>query len=389
MKQFTLEQFINEFGTDKQKQALIDGKGNVNKRTLDSVKKEASRFYEKDSITVEGRGTKRVITCAKEKDVATEKDDGRASNGAWSISYTKNLDVVVVSVLEQGLEKSTAQTLANWALDFGVITEKMHDLLLSRHHEGLRETYVNDLKDNSIIKENEDRIVDDFVQTVKELTNQVAGTLKRMEKAGIIEYYPVFKGHIAETDETINLHEDVYKQVVALKRRLMERYDVSEWYLMTYKNSKKTVKFNEEYLEQLAFVEDENGKVLGLDYYYTTYAVILKARKKKIIAYLKKYNKEVIEQFKQDEQKFLAENEQQFHDKRKEHVIDNAQKKAEKFLEPKPFKIANEVFGGKPVVRTPTINDYEFDSDYYALYFDGLYANRIGQLQEYYGQTFK
>ncbi|MFB3160097.1 hypothetical protein ABLO26_01855 [Neobacillus sp. 179-J 1A1 HS] len=316
------------------------------------------------------------------------REDKRLSNGAWKISYTKNLDIVVVSVLEQGLETNTAQTLASWALDFGVITEKMHDLLQSRYHEGLRETHIKDLKNNSIIKTNEDRIVDDFAQITKQLTNQVAGTLKRMEKAEIIEFYPVYKGHIAKTDTTINLHENVYKQVVALKRRLMEHYDVSEWYLMTYRNSKKTIEFNKEYLEQLAFVEDENGKTLGLDYYYTTYAVILKARKKKIIAYLSKYNKEVIEQFKQDEQKFLVENEQQFHEKRKEHVVNEAQKKANKFLQPKPFKIANEEFGGKTVVRTPTIYDYDFDSDYYALYFEGLYTQRIGELQEYYGYTF-
>ena len=384
MKQFTLKEFINRFGTDKQKQSLINGNGNVNKRTFDSVKKEASRYY--DSITVEGRGAKRVITCAKEKDVATEKEDGRVSNGAWTIPYMKNLDVVVVSVLEQGLEKSTAQTLASWAKDFGVITEKMHDLLLSRHHKGLRETYVNDLKDNSIIGENEDRIVDDFAQTVKELTKQVAGTLERMRKIGIIEYYPVYKGHIAENNRTINLHEDVYKQVVSLKRRLMEHYDVSEWYISTYKNSSKTVRFKKEYSEQLAFVEDENGETLGLDYYYTTYAVILKARKKKIIRYLEKYNKEAIEHFKQDELRFLIENEIKFHSKRREHVINEAQKHMDKFMKPREYE--NELyeeFGGKKKKRVPKVEDYAYDEDYYKLYFEDLFVKRIGELQDYYG----
>ncbi|MFB2515529.1 hypothetical protein [Lysinibacillus sp. OTC-L20] len=387
MKQFNLEQFINEFGTDKQVQSLINGNGNVNRRTFDSVIKTANTRF--GTITIEGRGSKRIMTCSDEKETPTIREDGRVSNGAWSKPYTKNLDIVVVSVLEQGLETDTAQTLASWAKDFGIITSKMHELLMSRYQKGLRKLHIEKLRSDSIIKYNEDRIVDDFIQMTKELTNQVAGTLERMKKAGIIEYYPVFKGHIARTDETINLHEDTYKEVVNIKRKLMDKYDVSEWYLMTFKNSPKTINFYKEYDELLALVKDKNGEELGLDYCYTAYAIILKARKKKIIAYLKKYNKEAIEQFEQDEQKFLFKNKYQFHNKRIDYVSDKAQEKVGKFLSPRQFKGLSEELGGKPHVRRPTMSDYEYDIEYYALYFEDLYVQRIGELQKYYSYSFE
>lgn len=56
---------------------------------------------------------------SRKKDVVIAKEDGRIDNGAWSIPYTKNMDIMVVSVLEQGLIEETAQPLSKWAVDFG------------------------------------------------------------------------------------------------------------------------------------------------------------------------------------------------------------------------------------------------------------------------------
>lgn len=63
--------------------------------------------------------------------------------------------------------------------------------------------YIQDLKANNIIFEGEDRILDDFTYLVKEINNQLAGTLSRMQKADIIDYYPVYKGYLMKAGETI------------------------------------------------------------------------------------------------------------------------------------------------------------------------------------------
>ncbi|MGR5866389.1 hypothetical protein ACT7DZ_28490 [Bacillus cereus] len=89
---------------------------------------------------------------------------------------------------------------------------------------------------------------------------------------------------------------------------------------------KKSRNYYEEWEEKLSKIKDENGVTLGLSYWYKTYAIILKASEKRIISYLEKYNKDVIELYKKDEQIFLVENEDTFHNERKNYVVKEAKK---------------------------------------------------------------
>lgn len=386
MKIITKKEAVDNYGNDAEKAHFAKYSRFVSKGYEEGLLRTLRTKFEYVKIINKPNGRGYVYELGEEKEEESIREDGRISNGAWSIPYTKNLDIIVVSVLEQGLETSTAQTLPSWAVDFTIITKELKEVLQARYHEGLRRTLVEDLKEKQIIYDGEDRIIDDFAQITKGITDQLASTLNRMAKAEIIEYYPVYKGHIKETDTIINLHENVYKEITTLKRDLLEKYNVDEWYINNFRNAKKTVGYKNEFNEQLALIQDENDNTLGLDYYYTAYAIILKARKKKIIRYLKKYNKEVIKQFKQDKFHFLNENEIHFHSKRKEHVINEAQKNLNKFMKPREF--ANELhekFGGKKKKRVPEIDDYTYDTDYYKLYFEDLYVKRIGELQDYYG----
>lgn len=136
----------------------------------------------------------------------------------------------------------------------------------------------------------------------------------------------------------------------------MEQYDVSDWYLNTYKNSPKTKKYNKAWSAGLAQVTDEKGEILELDYYYVVYAIILKARKKKIIRYLEKYNKEGIERFKLNNKLFLTKNEACYHKERHRHVVREAQEKENKFLSEKTMACTldenlQEVYGTERVLE--------------------------------------
>ncbi|USK82633.1 hypothetical protein LHV56_12465 [Peribacillus frigoritolerans] len=310
----------------------------------------------------------------------------RISNGAWR-SYTKNMDIMVVSVLEQSLINDTAQTLSKWCLDFGLITTSMYDLIRSKHDQNLKDKHIQILKNNNVIKNGEERVVNDFIHGFKTLHQQLAGTLDRMEKLEIIEYYPVYKGKVIGKEAPINLHENTVNKILQLERRLMDTYDVDDWYLQKVYNSPKSRAYRKDWKEQLAEITDENGVVLKLDYHFKLYAIILKARKKKIIKYLETYNKEAIEQFKKDEFLFLNENEVNYLEERKKVVVENAEKEEGNFLKPRVNKLESE-FGGQTKNTVPTRSDYVYDEDYYALYFDRLYAQRIKELQEFYGHNF-
>lgn len=356
-----------------------------NKSIEEGLIKTLRQHY--DSIETVKQGRAFVYKLGAKREVIAEREDNRVSNGDWSIPYTKNMDIMVVSVLEQGLVAETAQPLSKWAVDFGLITPQMYGLLKARYNEYLRASHIQELRESKVILDGEDRILDDFTYIVKEINNQLAGTLNRMQKAGIIEFYPVYKGHIKETDETINLHENTVKEILSLQRNLMEQYNVNEWYLAHYQNAPRTKEYNKVWEIELARVKDEKGEVLGLDYFYKLYAIMLKATKKKIIKYLEKYNMEAIEGFKRNEELFLTDNENTFYKERHDYVVVKAQKAERKFLSKNTVELDETLkmfFDEDELAR----RNFTFDKKYYALYFDRKYAQRIKELQEYYGHTF-
>lgn len=320
----TRKEAVEIYGSEQCRKHFEKYKKFTNKKIEDALIKTLKQYYKQ--VEKEKQGNAVVYILREEREEIAVREDNRASNGAWSIPYTKNMDIMVVSVLEQGLIVETAQTLSKWSLDFGLITPKMYELLHAKYNESIKEQNLKDLKNNNIIYEGEERILNDFIHDIQKIQNQLAGTLNRMQKAKIIEYFPVYKGFVKEERKTVNLHENTVKKIVSLRRELMKQYDVNEWYLNVYSNTKKSRNYYEEWEEKLSKIKDENGVTLGLSYWYKTYAIILKASEKRIISYLEKYNKDVIELYKKDEQIFLVENEDTFHNERKNYVVKEAKK---------------------------------------------------------------
>lgn len=353
-----------------------------------AFEKTLDEIFGEGNWEVVKEGRKSMYKLGAKLEVREIRKDKRLSNGAWTVPYTKNLDTMIVAVLELGIERKDAQTLSNWAVDFRLITAEQQEILASRYHDDLRQTYINNSLKNNVIKSGEGRVLDDYASFVKELTEQLAGTLNRLEKLGIVEIAKVYNGHTSE-DKIIEIHYSTYKKIIDIKRRLQEHYDVNEWYLTTYKNAKKSVEYKEAFAEQLALVTDENGNTLFLTNYFTTYAIMLKARRKKILKYLETYNPEAIEMYKDNNEKFLNDNKQEFKEKRIAYIESETQKKVDNFLKPRVCKNdLHEIFGGKPKKHMPTIEDYTYDEEYYQLYFNNMLVERMTDLEELYGYKF-
>lgn len=373
----TKKEAVMLHGSDQCKEHFAKYGKFTNKDLETALIKTLNQIYESVEVIKEGRAY--IYVLGKVREAIAEREDNRSKNGSWSIPYTKNMDIMVVTALEYNQIIETAQTLSKWCLDFGLITSEMYDLLRSQYQESNKEQCLQELKEKKLIYVGEERILNDFINITKTIQNQLAGTLNRMHKAKIIEYYPVPKGFVEKSQETINLHENTVKKILMLQRELMEYYDVNEWYLSTYYNTKKSRAFRSEWKEKLSQITDENGAEIGLSFWYKSYAIILKARKKKIIHYLETYNKEVIEQFKKAERAFLIENENAFYSKRTDYVMNQAQKKEEHFLEEKT-KILElcdsviEIYGAttKHEIYTNKREDFTYDENYYSLYFDRL-----------------
>ncbi|WP_152640848.1 hypothetical protein [Priestia aryabhattai] len=352
-----------------------------NKSIEDALITTLKQHYRTVNIIKQGRSF--VYELDSKRKVIAERPDKRSSNGAWSIPYTRNMDMMVVASLDQGIETENAQTLSRWAVQFGLITGEMYGLLKSQYDKGLREFYIKKLQSASIISFGEERILDDFTGLTKEINGQLAGALERMKKTRIIEIDLVYKGHIKETDKTVNLYEDTIQQILILKRRLMEEYQVNSFFLLNYCNAKKVKDYNKKWKTELEKITDHRGEKLGLDYFYKTFLITMNPDKKTTIDYLEKYNKKVIREFNQDQELFLVKNENTFHKLRHNYVIEKAKRKQQRFLSENILTLDEEMemfYNAEELSR----ERFKFDKQYYALYFDKNYVKRIKKLQEYY-----
>lgn len=379
-------ELVEEFGSEECKRHFAKYGKFKNKNIETALIRNVECYFEEVKTVKEGKVTSYELINRKTE--VSDKVDNRISNGSYT-SYTKKLDIIVVSALEQGDISDNAQTLNKWCLDFGVIEPELHELVTSKYKENLKEQHIKELQKVNILQSGQERIVSDFIRYTQYLQSQLAGTLKRMEKSGIIEYYLVPMGYIEKEAKTVKLHEGTLKKIHNLKRKLMEKHDVSEWYLNTYANAKKTREYKVEWKEEISRITDENEQIIGLSYWYKTYAIMLKARENRIITYLEKYNKDVIQLYKDNEGAFMNANLKAFVEERGKYVELEAKKNESWFLQPRTKNTTLEDLGGKDLKRRPKIDDYPYDEAYYALYFNEIYASKIKELQDYYGHKFK
>lgn len=378
----TKEEAVNLYGSDRCQEHYAKNKKFKNKNVEKSLIKTLEQHFESVEIVKVGRAT--LYEVGPQRVSVENRLDNRLSNGSWNIPYTKKLDVMVISVLEQGKITAVSQTLSSWCLDFGLITERMYELILSEHDADIRKKHINVLRSITSLKNGEERVLNDYLLQVKDLQSQLAGALNRMKKLDIIEFYEVPKGYSLSQQKTINLHESTVKEIISLERRLLEKYGVDKWYIYTYQKDKKSIQYMEEWKGELGNITDENGKALNLKYWFKAYAIILKGSKKKIITYLERYDKVSTITFSNDEAKYLQLNELAYFYERNEHVIKVASKKQSKFLEPRNKNKYTDEYGGKELLQEPSIEDYPYDQAYYALYFERTYIQRLSELQAYY-----
>lgn len=216
--EFTLKDFILRFGTEKQINSFKEsGMKNINKRVLDSICKEAKRFYE--SIIITGRGSDRIITCSEEIEIPLHKVDKRMKNGAWSNKYTINLDIVVANQLNLISNKALfiPQTMKKWAMSFNIITQKEYILLNSKYHVDDYYNEVNEAIEANIIKKGTEKILLDYSVTLQNTVSEFASSLSRMQKANIIHLETYYMGHKPKTNDVINISESEFNQVEKLE----------------------------------------------------------------------------------------------------------------------------------------------------------------------------
>lgn len=398
----------------------------INPQYESSIIKTMESIYETVEKVRQGRSM--VYNVGDYRKHQLEKEDGRQTNGANNkLKYTDNLDVIVVSALEQDLMPDTAQTMRKWLLEFGLINKNLFDLMGMRPDNDKKQRHLNYLIEEDVLSSKKDAsILQDFKNYTKDLQGQLQRSLSRMKKAGIIDYYEVKKAKIvidkknenelsSKSDpeySIINLHEKTWKSIMDKRYELMAKYDVSVFEIETLTNKKNVKSFNRDYREFLSngvyqYNDDsmENPDLVHVEACWSAWAINKRGTKNKTMKYLQKFNKSAIEDCLDDGYKFINDNKVSFIKERLNYVVNKAKlaqerslikdkKKREAFS--KELNALGEEFGinfDKIIIEgyndDVKMIEEEDMVQYNDILLDELYIKRIEQLQKLYGNIFK
>ena len=358
---------ISKYGTDSMLRYYTKYK-KIDKNNESALIKTLESYYE--IVEKVKRGRAFVYRLHGLRDNPMEREDGRVSNGTRTIEYAKNMDIIVVSSLEQRLVSQEAQTIRKWLFDFGLISSDMLNVLGINYSKMEEEIQMAKLLSDGVLKsESERQLLFDYVNYSLELQGQLKTTLERMKKANIIEFYERKKVKIYQSNEVIDADSVLYDNILRKRREIMATHGLTGWEVQTLKFKKEVVDFNKEFSRYLhSGVIDKDGKLIKIDYYWDAYSIHLRATDRKIKTFLKKYNSAALKLYLENEDIFLKGHYDAYAKNRMDYLGDIAIKKVTQ--NSSIMKNAIQIFGS------------EINSSWME-----LYLNRIFELQQYYGKV--
>lgn len=398
------EEFVEMFGSDVQIKKY-QTKKKLEKKTRDSLIKLAESVYEKVDIIKEGRNN--VYVVEDKRDIALEKEDGRATNGNLS-EYSKDIDFVVVSRLREKVKDDNyAKTMNNWMVSFGLISRELSDVM-SPYFLNNQDNVDELIKNEVINDEDEIKIIKDYISYVKNMQGNLKSTLDRLKKCNIIEFYPVYKARIKLDREvkkqvkTIigkeegyyysNLDEDVVSKIFKKRRELMGDYNVTDYDINVLTNKKEVIKFNDGMNEFLRNeLTDSTGKQISIDYMWKAYAVILKSTDKEVLKYLKTYSPEQVDEYLNFPDELELSKIRSMESGKKEKVVKMAEKQND-YIMRKFHNDANEFEGmGEKKNNSLVLDNAKiyYDRGYYNIFLNNEYVDRVINIHEYYNKFIK
>lgn len=385
-KEYTISQAVNKYGTQKQKQSfelkVVKGDKNLNKNVLNSILKVIETRYEE--VKVEGRGSKRIIICNREREIPLIKQDNRKTNGKQTVPYTDNLDFIIIKTIKEGIYSENPKTLINWCYHFGLINSKQLGLLRSKFDSYRYDSIIKDLVQSSILQVGEQKVVDDFYSYLLMIKDQAYRSLVRLQKINALNISIIFNGKTSGKKKSIIISEHTYNKVKKLEDDLKKQFSVENINLFAHPKAYKVIAYKDALAYSMKDIKDEDGTVLNLEYVFPTYELNALPNKELLSVLFKEYPNKAPKLEIVDEQNFWQENYESYLKNRKKYINSLAEKKIRKFFEEKYHGPAYPELFGKGRKRGPQLRDFNYDIPYYTLFFDDDYSLRISRLSNYF-----
>lgn len=388
-----LEQFIKRYGSEKQVQSFIKNKGNVNKRTMDSMIKTAKQEFK--IVEVEGRGKKRKIKLDEQREEMAEREDNRKFNGEGQlpVNYEQGFPVMILDrLIKSNIDVPTTTT--KLLFDFCFIPHKLHVASKAKYSSDVLKNEISALKEKGVIDTTTQTIVYDYIdKELTRLTKHFLGYIKKLEEASLIIHNKHTIGeHVDENgvSKFIELTPYVVDKVAKMRRKLQQSSEFKHLTLKEinrYRNKSDVKEYWINHDILLYEITDENGCQLKLLRTFEAHTLFLQAGDNPIKRWLnKKENRGAIDLYNSNELQYYLKNREMFHEARDKYVVKLAQGRQDNAIE-KNKKLLDE-FGGKEKRIIIDFEDSEWIKNKKLMYL-GLYVEAYEKLQEHYGYIFK
>ncbi|MEM1503413.1 hypothetical protein RG959_08310 [Domibacillus sp. 8LH] len=277
-KEFTLAELVKKYGTKAQKASLKKNKGNLTGKEFTILLKSVDQEWE--SYTVEGRGSKRIITCRGKRSRKIERIDKRSNNGQGQLAGEYELNSLVVSFLVQNHNNVKPMSATKWLTELDIIDRK-----LTRAVYGAKDTHLEKLQEqfSKVIKgynklDSDIEMLEEFLHiSLKSMKSSLVSVFNKLDKAKIIIYQKERWGCTTKNSYR-KLTRNEVKEIASIRQILLNAYGLKSSDL--FKTNKKEVKdFKKEFDKQL-------NEQLGLKFDYDAHFCVLQGSDLGIQEYL-------------------------------------------------------------------------------------------------------
>ncbi|MCM3706430.1 hypothetical protein M3205_11960 [Cytobacillus firmus] len=324
-KKWTLANAVKKF-TPHQIDSLNKNKGNLNKRQFDSLIKEMKCYYEVVEETGEGKGRDRIIYTDKKRKEKAKKEDGRQFNKGQAPVHSMYLALMVMSKIADVDNKP--RTRNAWATYFGIISPAEQDIMNGIFSKEAMKPYKKYMIKLGIFEDGEEEVLQDLAYTLRNVSKGQLFTVLNQaaeDKMGLIRIISSWQGKVKNTDTPVDIATVLAEEINNREDELLKKYGINKSYSLMFKNSPKTKAFNAEWLEYLENVEDAEGNAMELQYIYELFQIEV-LRKNVFNEYINAHYPSEANSFN------MGDNEQEYHSRLLDYVVENAQKKHDSLI---------------------------------------------------------
>ena len=293
---FTLAEAIEKFGDESKKKAIISNKGNLKTNQFNSLLTTMQQYYE--SVTVEGKGKRRVILCAgKRVEILDRKELLHYDNcGQGQIKYGYELhNAVLKHILDNCKNNLKNISLTRWLIDTNIIDSRLGKASWSeeerkRHIAQLMKQYNDERNGVFLFTQSDIEVLEQFASfELKRLKRNIGSIFEKLADARIIIHKksmfgcPIDNEDIEDELNHRELTDNEIERLANLRRELLRKHNVSLDEVGWKTRNKDVIAYKKEFGIEL--------NEMGFKYIYETHGCVVQVSDKQIEKFIERLNK--------------------------------------------------------------------------------------------------